>query len=109
MDKRWEEIKNKVLGKNFNLSVVFADSTLIRKLNRRYRKKNKTTTVLSFPLSKTSGEIFLNSSLVKKADLDYLFIHSVLHLKGYKHGKKMEKEEKRILEKFYGKKHYNWN
>jgi len=109
MDKKWEEIKNDVLAKNFNLSVVFADSSLIRKLNRRYRKKNKATTVLSFPLSKTDGEIFLNKNIKNKKYKNCLFVHSLLHLKGYGHGKKMEKEEKRILEKFYGKKHYNWN
>lgn len=111
MNKRWRELKNSVLGKNFNLSMVYADSGLMRKLNRIYRKKDKPTTVLSFPLSKKDGEIFLNLPLIKKEkiDLDYLFIHSLLHLKGFRHGAKMEKKEKSIFKKFYGKKNYNWH
>lgn len=111
MNKRWQELKNSVLGENFNLSVVYANNALIRKFNRIYRKKDKPTTVLSFPLSKKDGEIFLNLSLIKKEkiDLDYLFIHSLLHLKGFRHGAKMEKKEKSIFKKFYGKKNYNRN
>jgi len=30
----------------------------------------------------------------------YLFIHGLLHLKGFAHGKKMEKEEEKIRLKF---------
>jgi ssRNA-specific RNase YbeY (16S rRNA maturation enzyme) len=32
--------------------------------------------------------------------LKFLFIHGCLHLKGFKHSSKMEKEEKRIMNKF---------
>ncbi|MBU3925909.1 rRNA maturation RNase YbeY [Patescibacteria group bacterium] len=109
MNKKWQELKNEILGENFNLSLVYATNRLIRKLNKIYRKKDKPTTVLSFPLSKKDGEIFLNLALIKKEkiNLDYLFIHSLLHLKGFRHGVKMEKKEKSIFKKFYGKKNYN--
>lgn len=98
MDTRWQKIKNKVLGKSFNLSVVLTDDNLLRKLNRKYRGKNKSTSVLSFRLSKKDGEIFINKKFAKKkAFFDYLFIHSLLHLKGFRHGKKMEEEEKKLI------------
>jgi ssRNA-specific RNase YbeY (16S rRNA maturation enzyme) len=93
MRKKWERIKNQVLGKKFDLSVVFASNAMMKKLNETYRKKKGATNVLSFPLSKTMGEIFIN----KKANRpDYLFIHSLLHLKGLEHGRRMDDEEKKI-------------
>lgn len=110
MNKRWQQTKNQVLGENFDLSLVFADNKLMKKLNERYRKKTGATNVLSFCLSKNIGEIFLNRGGITKTAqkiklpvkkyTDYLFIHSLLHLKGYKHGKRMEREEQRILKKY---------
>ncbi len=108
MNKKWKELKNYVLGEKYNLSVASIDAKLIKKLNKRYRKKNESTNVLSFPLSETEGEILLNEELAKK-EKDCVFIHSLLHLKGWKHSRKMEDEEKRIIKKFYEKKYYNRN
>lgn len=93
MKKRWKEIKNRVLGEKYDLSMVMADEAMMKKLNETYRKKKGPTDVLSFPLSKTMGEIFISKKATQK---DYLFIHSLLHLKGLKHGKIMEKEEQKI-------------
>ena len=93
MERKWQKIKNQVLGKKFDLSVVLAEDSLMKKLNEKYRKKTGTTNVLSFPLSKTAGEIFINKKAVRP---NYLFIHSLLHLKGFRHGKKMEAEEKKL-------------
>jgi len=60
------KIKDKILGKPYDLSLVLCGDALTQKLNKRYRKKNKPTNVLSFPLSKNEGEIFLNLPLIKK-------------------------------------------
>lgn len=100
-------LKNKVLGKHFELSIVLTDSKLSRKLNKTYRKKNKPANVLSFPLSKESGEIFIDLVTAKKEAPIYglpykefiisLFIHGLLHLKGMKHGDTMERTEKKLL------------
>ena len=87
--------------------MVFAPPVLMRKLNRQYRGKNKTANVLSFLIEKNRGEIFLNINLLAQAgekNLPYLFLHGMLHLKGYDHkktkdAKKMEKLEKKILKK----------
>jgi ssRNA-specific RNase YbeY (16S rRNA maturation enzyme) len=91
-------IKDKILGKNYELSLVFTTKTHSQKLNRLYRKKNKAANVLSFLLSPNAGEIFL-SPLAKKETVS-LFIHGLCHLKGLSHGSKMDSEEKRFRKLF---------
>ena len=59
-------LKNKILGKKYKLSVVLANPNLSKKLNKNYRKKNRPTNILSFPLSKKEGEIFLDLKTIKK-------------------------------------------
>lgn len=86
------------MAKSYTLSVVFAENELMRKLNKKYRKKNKVASVLSFPLSKTEGEMFLNAGYSRE-EMISLFVHSLLHLKGLKHGKKMSEQEKKCLKK----------
>ena len=103
-------IKDHILGKDFELSVVMVGDKKIGTLNKKFRKKDYPTDVLSFPLSKQSGEIFFNLNIATKKSIDfempqqkyfyYLMIHSMLHLKGFVHGKKMEEEEKRLMKKF---------
>lgn len=104
------QIKNKILGKGYTLSLVFIGSSRSRSLNKMYREKNKEADVLSFPLSKTEGEIFIDLAHArkkapefdKKPDhfIGFLFIHGLLHLKGFDHGSKMESEEKRFCNFF---------
>lgn len=91
-------IKEAILGKDYNLSLVYTDKKLATKLHKEWKKKDGPANILSFPLDKKSGEIFL----YPKAEhpIDYLFIHGCCHLKGYTHGSKMEKEEKKWREKF---------
>jgi probable rRNA maturation factor len=103
-------IKDAILGESYELSLVFITSAKIRALNRIYRKKDKATDILSFPLSKTSGEIFICLSETKKEApkfdltfddfLIFLFIHGLLHLKGMDHGATMERKEKYFLKQF---------
>lgn len=103
----WIKIKEKILGKKYNLSLVFIEEKLIEKLHKKYLKKSGATTVLSFSFSKLNGEIFLCPEYIKKYAKLYkinydecvkkIFIHGALHLKGFKHGAKMEKEENKLL------------
>lgn len=96
-------IKEKILGKKYSLSLVFIGDVRMRTLNRMYRGKDATTDILSFPLSKESGEIFISLKESTKRSgpfgmkplpyLTFLFIHGVLHLKGLKHGRTMEQLE----------------
>ncbi len=103
-------IKEAILGEKYELSISFVGPTLSRTLNTTYRGKNKPTNVLSFALSKQSGEVVLCESVMKKEYkkfgmsykkfVIFLLIHGMLHLKGYDHGSTMESEERKFLKKF---------
>ncbi|MFA6392549.1 MAG: rRNA maturation RNase YbeY [Candidatus Paceibacterota bacterium] len=103
-------IKNAILGKKYDLEVVFLTSKKQKEINKIYRNIDKTTNILSFPLTKTSGQITFDLSKVKKDAplfdmiypkfLKYLFIHGALHLKGYDHSAIMERQEKKFLKMF---------
>jgi probable rRNA maturation factor len=97
----WTKIKEKILGKSYELSLVLAGNKLMKKLNKTYRKKDKTPETLSFAFSKKEGEIFLNMDHSKK-ELLFFYIHSLLHLKGLKHGEGMKKKEDLYYNYFYG-------
>lgn len=100
-------IKNDILGKKYSLSLAYLTKEKIKKINKTYRNKAKPTNILSFLLSKTSGEILICPSVVKSETkkfnrtfselLGFLVIHGMLHLKGFKHGTKMEKAEEKYL------------
>ena len=104
------DIKKAVLGTAFDLSVVIATPATMKKLNTIYRDKKAATDILSFPISKKEGEIYLCLSEAKKEArkfdrsyenfLSFLFIHGCVHLKGHDHGSTMESIEARIREQF---------
>ncbi|MEK7186944.1 MAG: rRNA maturation RNase YbeY [Patescibacteria group bacterium] len=96
----FEKIKKKVLGESYELSLVFVGDALSRRLNQVYRGKDKPTNVLSFPITKNSGEIFINLARAKPFGPAHLFIHGILHLKEMQHGAKMEKKERALLKAF---------
>jgi len=106
----FEAMKEKVLGAKYELSLVFTDSRQMKKLNTIYRNLEVPTDILSFPLSKTTGEIYICPSESRKMMKDFgrtydnfiafLFIHGLVHLKGFDHGTKMEKVEKKFRKMF---------
>ena len=109
-DTKFEAIKDKILGKNYDLSWAFISPEKIHKLNLTYRKIDAPTDILSFPLSDTEGEIYLCEEESKKEaskfDREYenfiyfLFIHGCVHLKGYDHGSTMERIEAEFRKEF---------
>ena len=104
---RFTKLKNDILGKKYSLSIAYVNEKKSREINKKYRKKDKSTNVLSFSLRKNEGELVLCKAIIKKEAknlkktfeewLGFLVIHGMLHLKGLKHGKKMEKLEKKYL------------
>ena len=106
----FKKMAEKVLGKKYNLGLTIIDATEIKLLNFRYRSKNKPTDILSFPINKNTGEIFLCLSEIKKEApkfkrtfnnfVAFLFIHGLMHLKGFDHSSTMEKAESKFLKKF---------
>lgn len=99
----FEKIKNKILGNKYELSLIFVTEKKIHALNKTYRKVNSSTDILSFSIDKNFGEIFICQKYsIKKAKeferecnnfIAFLFIHGCVHLQGFDHGTKMEKEE----------------
>jgi probable rRNA maturation factor len=107
----FDDMKNAVLGKKYELSLVFIGSKRSRKLNRELRGKDKAANILSFPFDEKSGEIFIDlNHAYKQAPqferektnfIGFLFIHGLLHLKGFDHGDTMESKEKKIRNTFH--------
>lgn len=106
----FQEIARAILGEKYDLSLVICGDELARRMNITYRKKSYAPNVLSFPYSKTDGEIFLN---VRKAErearkfkttlkkrLALLFVHGCFHLKGLDHSDYMEVQERKVLRKY---------
>jgi len=102
--------KNRILGKKYDLSLVFVGEKKIRALNKRYRKIDKPTDILSFSVGKNSGEIFICQKIAKTQAkefersyanfIPFLLIHGMAHLLGYDHGNKMETLEKKYRKIF---------
>ena len=103
------------IKKSYNLSVGFVGKSEIKRLNKKYRGKDKVTDVLSFAgEDEFLGEIIICLPVAKKQanqfnhsfhfELQFLFVHGLLHLLGYTHGqaaekRKMQKAQKKIMEK----------
>ena len=111
--------------KRYQFSLLLSEAKEIKYLNKKFRKKNKTTDILSFPsqnkkelkmLSKFNLEIYLgdiiinfkklntSSKLLFKRQFDVLWIHGLVHLFGYDHikdtnYKKMAAIEMKFLKK----------
>ena len=122
-----KSVKGADFEKRVELSVVLAGDAEVRKLNRRYRKKDKTTDVLSFPLLEglplkpggngiiPLGDIVISVPQTRRQaaqqgkdfreELALLLTHGILHLLGYDHvtkagEKKMFGLQNRLLEKW---------
>jgi rRNA maturation RNase YbeY len=79
-------------GKDYELSLVFIGRAKAIQMHKDWKSKNDPVNILSFPLSKKKGEIFISlekaRSECKHFDrayenyLAFLFIHGCVHLKG---------------------------
>ncbi|MDD2731902.1 MAG: rRNA maturation RNase YbeY [Candidatus Pacebacteria bacterium] len=116
--KKSAEIVLKEEGKkDSDLSIVIAGEKRIRFLNKKYRKKDKPTDVLSFSFNQGNlkeglGEIVICLKIVEKNSkrfkLNYkeeaarVLIHGILHLLGYKHeGSNKERQIMNKKEEYY--------
>ena len=110
--------KNKIQ----EFTLFLTNNKKMKSLNNKFRKKNKTTDILSFPFNykfnKNSylGDMAISYEIVNKRSIksnffiefDKMWIHGYLHLLGYDHKKlknfqKMNKRENLILNYFYKK------
>ena len=94
------------------LALRIVGSNESRELNRKFRRKNHPTNVLSFPYGNGSGDVVLCHPVIRKeskrqgkslrAHYAHLVVHGILHLRGYDHLRKadaarMERVEIRLL------------
>jgi len=117
--------KNKNNKKNeIFCTLLLSGSQKIKSLNKKFRRKNRTTDVLSFPfhsakklakILKKEKEIYLGDIIINldqvgykknlklfKSQFDKLWVHGLVHLFGYDHKneeefKEMSGEEKKYL------------
>ena len=106
--------------KNHEFSILLTNDKKMKHFNLKFRKKNKTTDVLSFPMKIKEkkrlyiGDIAISYEIIKERskktnfflEFDKMWIHGYLHLIGHDHKKlndfkKMSKKEKLILNYFY--------
>ena len=127
----WEAIVKKVLEKCFEeeglldskliMTITFTTPEEIRKINKKYRKIDKATDVLSFPMFEKDeldekikngdfpyedvlGDVIISIEKVREQaeeyghsferELSYMLVHGFYHLMGYDH---IEEEDKKIL------------
>ena len=122
LKKRLKILSKKPLfvKKNHEFSILLTNDRKMKYLNLKFRKKNKTTDVLSFPMKIKEkkrlyiGDIAISYEIIKERskktnfflEFDKMWIHGYLHLIGYNHKKfndfkKMFKKEKLILKYFH--------
>ena len=115
-------LKNKKLKKKtIYCTLLLSGSHEIKNLNKKFRKKNKSTDVLSFPFYKKKelarrlkkekevylGDIIINLSKIKykknisnfKSEFNTLWIHGLVHLFGYDHKRKVDFIKMKTVEK----------
>ena len=118
LKKKFNKLLNKfkITSNAQEISIFLTNNEKMRQLNLRFRKKNKPTDVLSFPINIVKkkvgylGDIAISYEIVNKRskksnfnyEFDKMWVHGYLHLLGYDHKKirefeKMHKMEKKIL------------
>ncbi len=91
---RFARAAQKLAGVRGEVAVLVAGSRRIQELNRRFRRKNKATDVLSFPREE-GGDIAICAEIARENarrfghsamhELKILVLHGMLHLAGYDH------------------------
>ena len=117
---------NSLKKRHFSLTILLTSNSKMKYLNKKFRNKNKTTDVLSFPnlsaayfKKKTNtkvylGDIALSYEIINRRskgsnfdlEFDKMWIHGYLHLLGYDHKKfsdykVMKRTEDKILKVLY--------
>ena len=122
--KNLNQKNGKYKKKDIHCTLLLSGSSEIKKLNKKFRNKNKSTDILSFPFYnkkklekklKTEKEIYLGDIIVNlnkiknkknikdfKLEFNKLWIHGLVHLFGHDHKKikdfdKMIKIENKFL------------
>lgn len=113
--------EEKLDNKNLYINIILTNPENIRKFNKEYRKMDKSTDVLSFPMFEKNeisnikneipevlGDIIISVQQVEKQaieyghafkrELSYMVVHGFYHLMGYDHMEEEEKAQMRLKE-----------
>lgn len=99
---KWTKAALNNMRSNIEITIRIVTKSEIKLLNFKYRNKNKTTNILSFPSTTNKliksyfiGDLIICSSVIKKeaqknfikieSHWAHMVIHGVLHLLGYNH------------------------
>mgnify|MGYP001288153087 FL=1 len=115
--------EKKFKKKKIICTLLLSGNKEIKFLNKKFRKKNKTTDILSFPYHtkvelnkklKTEKDIYLGDIIINlykikdknikknfRIEFDRLWIHGLMHLFGYVHKKNKDFEKMNKIEKKY--------
>ena len=104
-------------NKKQEFTIFLTNNKKMKRLNKKFRNKNKTTDVLSFPIKNVYkknnyiGDVALSFEIINgrsksstfSIEFDKMWIHGYLHLNGFDHKKlkdfkKMNKKENLILQ-----------
>lgn len=108
-----EKLSRRYRMQQAEVVVSFVGPETSRKLNRKYRHRDKPTDVLSFALKEKGpdGQYYLGDIIIcpevasRQArkqghsltrELEILAIHGFLHLLGFEHSAKMDEEEEKV-------------
>ena len=112
-------------GKSVSVSMVATDDDEVKRLNREYRGKDKTTDVLSFHEYRSkkaigrevSSEIFLGELIFSvpfiersakedkvslQTEMVFIISHGILHLMGFRHGERMFGIQEEVVDRCAG-------
>jgi probable rRNA maturation factor len=111
-------------GTSLPVDVIFVHDDFMKKINRKFTRRRKTTDVLSFGMKEgenigmdypSLGDIYVSLDQAKRQSQEYgislkeetarLVIHGLLHLLGYDHENKKQAEIMKEKEETY----LNWS
>jgi len=127
LKKKLKKIENDKFfkKKTYNFNIQLSGTKEIKYLNKKFRNKNKSTDILSFPYQtkKKLKKLLINNSKIYLGDiiinfkkmnissknlfkdhLNILWIHGLVHLFGYEHKKNKNFKKMQIIEKKFLKK-----
>ena len=116
ISKKLKKIDKKIRlfkGNKYNFTLKLSGSSEVKKLNIKFRKKKKTTDILSFPFHEKKilikllkkkgnkiylGDIIINLNKIKSKTMnsnfylrfDKIWIHGLVHLLGYRHNSNLD-------------------
>ena len=94
--ERFVKRAQRLAGVRAQVDILISGSQRLRRLNRRFRRRDKATDVLSFPHPKQGGgDIAISADIAAESvsrfghslqdELKVLILHGLLHLAGYDH------------------------